>query len=155
MTDDEFTYVVRCRSCRTQFKVQLFESHSKNLFLVDKRDWYCDKCKKSYFSQQTEKLSQAHQEIGFPVLTGTDKMISWAEKIRAELINKVDYLRKSLSFDSDEARQQSDRAFEMFFKEWRKQSTAKWWIDNRRMTVMDISKQVKRLSEPPEGDEGV
>ena len=89
MTDDEFTYVVKCHTCYAKFKVQLFESHEKNLFLVDKRDWYCDKCKKAYFNKQTETLSKAHQDIGFPVLTGTDKMVSWGEKIRAELINKV------------------------------------------------------------------
>jgi len=29
------------------FKVQLFESHEKNMFLVDKKDWYCEKCKKN------------------------------------------------------------------------------------------------------------
>jgi hypothetical protein len=152
MMDDEFTYVVRCHTCHTKFKVELFESHAKNLFLVDKRDWYCDKCKKAYFNEQTEKLSKAHQDMGMPALSGTAKMISWAEKIRAELLNKVDYLRKSLSFDNDEARQQSDRAFEMFFKEWQQNSTAKWWIDNRRMTVMDISKRVKKLGESLEGD---
>ena len=102
MKDDEFTYVVRCHTCHTKFKVQLFESHEKNLFLVDKRDWYCDKCKTAYFSKQTETLSKTHQDMGLPALTGTAKMISWAEKIRAELINKVNYLQKSLSFDRTE-----------------------------------------------------
>ena len=149
MTDDEFTYVVKCHTCYEKFKVQLFESHEKNLFLVDKRDWYCDKCKKAYFSKQTETLSKAHQDIGFPVLTGTDKMVSWGEKIRAELINKVNYLQQSMTFESDEAKQQSDRAFASFFTEWQKQATAKWWIDNRRMTVMDISKQVKKIGRRP------
>jgi len=153
MKDDEFTYVVRCHTCHTKFKVQLFESHAKNLFLVDKRDWYCDKCKKEYFRKQTEELSKAHQDIGFPPLTGTNKMISWAEKIRSELINKADYLQKSLSFDSREARQRSDAAFERFLTEWQARTTAKWWIDNRRMTVMDISKRIKTLSESPEGND--
>jgi len=153
MKDDEFTYEVRCHTCHTKFKVQMFDSHEKNLFLVDKRDWYCDTCKKAYFNKQTETLSKTHQDMGLPALTGTAKMISWAEKIRAELINKVNYLQKSLSFDNEDARQQSDRAFEMFFKEWQHQSTAKWWIDNRRMTVMDISKQVKQLSASLEGDD--
>jgi hypothetical protein len=91
--------------------------------------------------------------MGLPELTGTAKMISWAEKIRAELINKGNYLQKSLSFDNEDARKQSDRAFEMFFQEWQHQSAAKWWIDNRRMTVMDISKQVKALSASLEGDD--
>ncbi|MCG6909727.1 MAG: hypothetical protein LJE94_06325 [Deltaproteobacteria bacterium] len=153
MTIDQFTYDVRCRTCHKKFTVELFESHEKNLFLVDKRDWYCDKCKKAYFSKQTETLSRTNREKGFPPLTGTEKMISWAEKIRAELINKVDYLQKSLAFDSEEARAMSDRAFEAFMAEWQKKTTAKWWIDNRRMTVMDISKRVKALSAPLEGQD--
>ena len=153
MMDDEFTYVVRCSTCHVKFKVQLFDSHEKNLFLVDKRDWYCDKCKTEYFRKQTEELSRTHQEIGFPPLSGTEKMISWAEKIRSELINKADYLKKSLSFDSEDARQRSDAAFERFFIEWHARTSAKWWIDNRKMTVMDISKRIKTLSESPEGND--
>ena len=117
MTEDIYTYEVRCRTCRTMFKVQLFESHENNLFLVDKKDWYCEKCKKEYFSEKTTKLSMAHQAIGFPELNGSSKMVSWAEKIRAELINKVDYLRKSLTFENDDEKELSGKAFGMFFKE--------------------------------------
>lgn len=153
MTDDEFTYEVRCRTCHQKFKVALFESHEKNLFLVDKRDWYCDKCKRAYFSKQTAKLSKAHQEKGFPPLSGTEKMVSWAEKIRAELLNKVDYLQKSLVFDSKEAKAASDRAFDAFMAEWQEKSSAKWWIDNRKTTVMDISKRVRALSDSPGGEQ--
>ena len=153
MKDDEYTYRVRCRTCHAKFKVQLFESHEKNLFLVDNRDWYCDACKQEYFRKQTEALSKAHQDIGFPPLTGTDKMISWAEKIRSELINKADYLKKSLSFDSEDEKRQSAAAFERFFAEWQSRTSAKWWIDNRKMTVMDISKRIKTLSESPEGND--
>ena len=151
MKDDEFTYEVRCRTCHNKFNVQLFESHEKNLFLVDKRDWYCDSCKKDYFRRQTEKLSKANQEKGLPPLTGTQKTISWAEKIRAELVNKLDYLQKSLNFDSDEAKQTSDGAFEAFMAEWHEKTSAKWWIDNRRMTVMDMSKRIKAISEDGQG----
>ena len=147
MVDDFASYNVRCRTCRTIFKVQLFESHEKNLFLVDKKDWYCPKCKKEYFKNQTENLTKAHQAIGFPELSGTPKMISWAVKIRAELINKVDYLKKSLRHANDLEKERSDKAFDMFFKEWQKEKTAKWWIDNRKMTVRDISKRIQELTE--------
>ena len=146
MAEEIYDYDVRCKTCRKKFKTQLFESHGKNLFLVDKKDWYCEKCKKEYFSKQTEQLSKAHQEIGFPPLTGTEKMISWAEKIRAELINKVDYLQKSLTFESEEAKEQSQKSFELFLREWHENKSAKWWIDNRKMTVMDISKRIKAIS---------
>jgi hypothetical protein len=147
MTAENFTYKVRCKTCRTRFEVQLFESHSKNLFLVDKRDWYCEKCKKEFSASQTSKLSQAHQAIGFPELTGTRKMITWAEKIRAELINKVDYLRKSLRIEDEEEKALSEKAFALFFKEWQAETAAKWWIDNRKMTVRNISKRVAELTE--------
>ena len=147
MTEENFTYTVRCKTCRARFKVQLFESHEKNLFLVDKRDWYCDKCKKDYAASQTAKLASAHQKLGFPELTGSRKMINWAEKIRAELINKVNYLKESLRIEDDDEKAVSERAFEQFFGEWRAETTAKWWIDNRRMTVRDISNRVAELSE--------
>jgi len=147
LTKDIYSYDVRCRTCRTVFKVQLFESHEKNLFLVDKKDWYCEKCKKEYFKEQTNKLSGAHQAIGFPKLNGSWKMVSWAEKIRAELIGKVDYLKKSLRFENDYEKELSGKAFDMFFKEWQEQTEAKWWIDHRKMTVRNISKRVAEISE--------
>ncbi len=147
MTEQNFTYSVRCKTCRTRFKVQLFESHEKNLFLVDKRDWYCDKCKKDYAASETEKLSQAHQAIGFPELAGTRKMITWAEKIRAELINKVNYLKESLRIEDEDEKALSEKAFDQFFQEWRGETAAKWWIDNRKMTVRDISRRVGELAD--------
>ena len=147
MTAENFTYTVRCKTCRARFKVQLFESHEKNLFLVDKRDWYCAKCKKSYAASETEKLSRAHQAIGFPELTGTRKMITWAEKIRAELINKVKYLKDSLRIEDEDEKALSEKAFEQFLEDWRGETAAKWWIDNRKMTVRDISRRTAELAD--------
>ena len=146
MTKDIFTYTVKCRTCRTAFEVQLFESHEKNLFLVDRKDWYCEKCKADYFKKQTAALTEAHQAIGFPELEGTGKQVSWAEKIRGELINKVDYLRKSLTFDTVEDETLSHKAFEIFFREWHEEKDAKWWIDQRRMNIRDISKRIEEIT---------
>ena len=151
MTEDIYTYEVKCRTCRTKFKVQLFESHEKNLFLVDKKEWYCEKCKKEYFGKQTAKLVKEHQSIGFPELEGTWKMVSWGEKIRGELINKADYLRKSLKFENDDQQELFEKAFDMFLKEWQEKTQAKWWIDHRKMTVRDISKRVEEISESIKG----
>lgn len=147
MSEDNFTYDVRCKTCRTVFKVQLFESHEKNLFLVDKKDWYCAACRKEFGRQQTAKLSQAHQEMGLPELTGSAKMLTWAEKIRAELINKVNYLKQSLKHDTASEKELSDKAFTLFFEEWQTQTQAKWWIDNRKMTVRDISMRLAQISD--------
>ncbi|MCD6586708.1 MAG: hypothetical protein J7K96_13200 [Desulfobacteraceae bacterium] len=147
MTDDINTYDVKCRTCRASFKVQLFDSHEKNLFVADKKDWHCEKCKKEYFKKQTSELSKVHKEIGFQELEGTEKMISWAEKIRSELINKVNYLKESLTFKDDNAKAMSNKAFEKFFTQWHTKTEAKWWIDNRRMTVRDISNQIAKILE--------
>jgi hypothetical protein len=147
MPEEIYSYDVRCRTCHTLFKVQLFESHEKNLFLADKKDWYCEKCKKEYFSKQTEKLTRAQQAIGLPELQGSQKMVSWAVKIRAELMNKADYLKKSLKFENDDERDLSGKAFERFFKEWQGKKDAKWWIDRRKMSVQAISKRIEEISE--------
>ena len=147
MPEDIYSYDVRCRTCHTLFKVQLFENHEKNLFLADKKDWYCEKCKKEYFSKQTEKLIRAQQAIGFPELKGSQKMVSWAVKIRADLMNKADYLKKSLKFENDDERELSEKAFERFFEEWHEKTDAKWWIDRRKMSVQAISKRVEEISE--------
>ena len=147
MPEEIYSYDVRCRTCHTLFKVQLFESHEKNLFLVDKKDWYCEKCKKEYFSKQTEKLTRAQQAIGFPELKGSQKMVSWAVKIRADLMNKADYLKKNLKFENDDERELSEKAFERFFEEWHEKTDAKWWIDRRKMSVQAISKRVEEISE--------
>jgi len=147
MTKDHFTYAVRCKTCRTRFKVQLFDSHERNLFLVDKKDWYCDACKKEYARQQTAKLSQAHQSIGLPPLTGTPKMLTWAEKIRAELINKANYLKENTTYADANAKSIADKAYERFFAEWQTQTTAKWWIDHRKMTVKDMAERIAALSD--------
>lgn len=145
MTQETCEYDVRCKTCFEKFKVPLFDSHEKNLWLVDNKDWYCEPCKAEYFEKQTSELTQSHAKIGFPELAGTVKQISWAVKIRAELINKVDFLKQSLTFNDDAQKRESDLAFDQFLQEWQEETKAKWWIDNRRITVRNISDRVKEI----------
>jgi len=147
MTDDTYSYDVKCKTCRKKFTVQLFDSHEKNLFLVDNKYWFCDACKKEYSKKQTEKMTGEHQTLGFPGLDGTPKMVSWAVKIRGEMINKANYLKQSLTFGSDDEKVLSDGAFELLFKEWQGRTEAKWWIDNRKMNVRDISKRIEEIKD--------
>jgi hypothetical protein len=147
MSEKNNDYEVRCNTCYKKFTIQLFESHDKNLWLVDKKDWYCETCKNEYFEKQTSKLTKTHAKIGFPELNGTPQRISWAEKIRAELINKVDFFKKSLGFNDDQEKERSDLAFDLFLQQWQKETDAKWWIDNRNTTVRDISQEIKKIIE--------
>ncbi len=144
MTKENYDYDVRCKTCYKKFTTQLFENHEKNLWLVSNKDWYCETCKTEYFEKQTSELAKSHAKIGFPMLVGTPKRISWAEKIRAELINKVNFLKESLTFNDD--KEVSDHAFNLFLQEWQEKTDAKWWIDNRKITVMNISERIKKLA---------
>lgn len=145
MNDATYDYKVRCRTCRKKFTVQLFDTHERNLFLVDKKTWFCDACKKQYFKEQTAKQTASQKEGGFPELEGSAKRISWAVKIRGELINKANYLQSSLTFGDKDAKVLSDRAFDQFFKEWQDINQAKWWIDHRNMNVRDISIRIEEI----------
>ncbi|MBT6337799.1 MAG: hypothetical protein HOJ48_00735 [Desulfobacula sp.] len=147
MTQHSCDYKVRCKSCFNKFSVQMYDSHEKCLWLVDNKDWYCDSCKKEYFDKKTATLSKASTSLGFPQLIGTPKRIAWAEKIRAELISKVNYLNLSLSHKDEDAKELSDKAFLLFFQEWQKETDAKWWIDNRTTNVRDISIQIKEITD--------
>ncbi len=148
MSKEIYDYKVRCKTCYEKFTTQLFESHEKNLWLVDKKDWYCETCKAEHFEKQASELAKSHAKIGFCELVGTPKRVSWAEKIRAELINKVNFLKDSLVFKDDTEKETSDMAFNLFLQEWQEITDAKWWIDNKKTTVRDISNKIKQLSNP-------
>lgn len=145
MAEDIFDYTVRCKTCKKKFTVQLFDSHEKNLFMVDKKEWFCDSCKNNYLKAKTEKKAEEQKKIGFSLLTGTPKTISWGTDIRAQMINKANYLKNSLSFENDSEQTFSDKAFEIFFQEWQEHTDAKWWIDNRKMNVRDISLRLEEI----------
>ncbi len=69
MSQETYDYDVKCKTCRKTFKVQLFDSHEKNLFIVDKKDWFCEKCKKDFFQAETDKRNLEQEAIGFSELT--------------------------------------------------------------------------------------
>jgi len=145
MSEQSCDYKVRCKSCFNKFTVQMYDSPEKCLWLIDNKDWYCDSCRKEYLDKKTAALSKANASLGFPPLTGTPKRIAWAEKIRAELINKANYLNQGLNHDDEAEKALSDKAFLLFFQEWEKETDAIWWIDNRTTNVRDISIRIKEI----------
>ncbi|MBL6996734.1 hypothetical protein [Desulfobacula sp.] len=40
----------------------------------------------------------------------------------------------------------SDLAFNLFLQEWQEKIDAKWWIDNRKTTVRNISDRIQKLA---------
>jgi hypothetical protein len=146
MADDiVFDYDVKCRTCSAKFKVQMFDTHERNLYLVDNKYWFCNKCKKDYFSKETLKFQESNTVKGFGPLEGVEKSISWAEKIRFEMINKFELLKQTITYKSDEEKEIYEKAFDIFLKEWFVISDPKWWIEKKRMNVRDITLRVEEI----------
>lgn len=78
-----------------------------------RRDWLSTKvCPACYRAGPTPEMVEATK--GWPVLTGTPKMVAWAEKIRAEKV------LRAKARDDDK-----------LLKAYRSVVDAGWWIDNR------------------------
>lgn len=73
----------------------------------------CEECLKKKFQQENAKAIEKSSEYGFPELSGTEKQVSWANKIRIDLYE----LCKREKADIDD----------IILNE----ITAKFWIDNR------------------------
>ncbi|MCP3925671.1 MAG: hypothetical protein GY714_24145 [Desulfobacterales bacterium] len=148
MTEDiVFDYDVKCRTCNQKFKVQMFDSHDRNLYLVDNKHWFCDKCKKDFFSKQTAELQEKNTLKGFLELEGSDKSISWAEKLRSEMMNKFEIYKQTVTHQSDEDKELFEKANEIFLSEWFATKDAKWWIDNKKMNVRDMRLKIEFIIE--------
>jgi hypothetical protein len=101
----------------------------------------CLACKRS--QEATQALDQANQD-GLPELTGTEKQIAWALKIRSEKLASLrDYRANMLK--RAQAANVSDRAltealdqFDACDNQIRQQAHAPWWIDRRDNTTQEL-----------------
>jgi hypothetical protein len=83
-------------------------------------DWLSKKpCYACFLAQQEANI--AEMTVGWPALTGTDKQIGWASKIRAAKIQ--------LAAAADSG--MGDTRSSLLALSYRDQAAAKWWIDNR------------------------
>lgn len=75
----------------------------------------------------------------YPTLTGSEKQIAWAEKIRKEKMESLDERFNGLGKNSpkNEKEEKMLADMEMHFIN---QISAAWWIDNRFMTSQDMCK---------------
>ncbi|MEE7625400.1 hypothetical protein V3O24_04440 [Methylobacter sp. Wu8] len=121
----------------------------------------CEDCKQNQRDQAAVKAADQNAAIGLPALTGSDKQIAWAEKLRAE---KLDTITKALSGDMPRLhidaywgtsgwRQEAiaiDDANTSYAVELLKQQTrASWWIDQRESKIGFILRDLF-VAHPPE-----
>jgi hypothetical protein len=159
--------------------------HTATLQLFGKsrdRQWHIDKaeqdiCSDCWKAKQIEADKQAAEQnaaIGLPALTGTEKQILWAEKIRADKLAMLDkipgmaayevdaywtwhHLRDAISKDDEKAiSAQCESRADLFrvaiqlpimqksLALLREQTKASWWIDNRDTKLSAILAELLR-----------
>lgn len=86
-------------------------------------------CKECYQAQKLAERKAYNEAEGLPELTGTERQVAWADKIRYELHKKIKNVLNV--YYEDEGKSE--------FMGWLKgQSEAKFWIDNRDKDASEI-----------------
>lgn len=94
-------------------------------------------CSECYKKEQTEKREKAMSESGLPELTGSEKQIEWATKIRFEKYETSKGYTKNMTPKGAEI---YDRLFGM--------TEAKFWIDNRDEGFRELVKVIMDMAPP-------
>lgn len=82
-------------------------------------------------------------------LQGTEKQVAWAEKIRAEQINSLEFSLKEFKANVEtakfkEAPMQIISKIELSLEEIKTKDSAKWWIDNRNIARHLVEKTMHK-----------
>ncbi|GEO26855.1 hypothetical protein AAC03nite_26400 [Alicyclobacillus acidoterrestris] len=111
-------------SCGHQNEVVLFGPEKER---DRKLQWYRESglCPHCYKAKQATEVAFASE--GLPTLTGTDKQVQWAKKIRVDAIN---YVRNKVS-RANNTQEQKDEVIKVFLELCHSKTDSKWWIDNR------------------------
>lgn len=102
-------------SCSHEGRVNIIGKSSER---QRKADWYfahsiCEECRQKAFEKEKEEAAQKAKDFDFPVLSGTEKQVEWANAIR---VSFYEYFQsKNISVDDVITKEQD----------------ARFWIDNR------------------------
>lgn len=99
----------------------------------------CPDCEREIYEEEAEELAQKASANGLPKLRGSEKQITWAEHIRAELLESmeksVEEARECVNgLDEGEEKDRCIkllRIFEQILIQVRNETSAAWWIDKR------------------------
>lgn len=100
-----------------------------------KADWkFSRPCPECAAKERKENEEKVKEEYGFPDLTGTEKKVAWATEIRnnfyRRIIEETDAGRP-FKVNSLQITIEKDKAFEVIDFVVERETTAKFWIDNR------------------------
>lgn len=139
-----------CRKCGEEFEKIMYAGKCRDA--ESKARWaegYFDLCPDCEKIEEQEKLEAKEKELELPDLTGSEKQIAWARKIRIEKIREVaDYLenehntlkRITEAIEAGDERYTSDKLDEVIeevdildrcYELLIGQTESRFWIDNR------------------------
>jgi hypothetical protein len=127
-----------CESCGQKYSRQTYTvtaAKSSKEFWRSKQDTTFGTCPECYKKEQEEKRQNKMVKSGLLELSGSEKQISWALKIRLEKYEASERYVKVLKSKGIEV---YDRLFAI--------TEAKFWIDNRNSNFEDLMKLVAAMA---------
>lgn len=138
-------YDVECPVCGAGYEVQLYGKGSDREWRLENWDWTCDECKEKARQEENAKAAAANVAAGLPALTGTEKMIAWAEMIRKQKLATLDEEigQRPITPDVDKPR------LELAIANLKNRTAARWWIDNRDTRILLLLRDEYQATEKP------
>lgn len=111
----------------------------------------CDDCRHQQLIEADKVAAEQNAAAGLPELTGTEKQVLWAEKIRAEKLDAIKQAKSGLLAQLEIWALYGDEGnllpldhnhFAHARNMLKQQTSASWWIDNRSVKVGVLLKNV-------------
>jgi hypothetical protein len=120
------------RSCGHSEVVELFGREKERQWRLQNVETQklCRECYRAQLNAKNAEAAREAEEMGLPALTGTEKQVSWAEKIRLDAYNRFMKL-------AEESEEPPVRALEIMDHLLKTRSKASWWIDHRSIASSD------------------
>lgn len=131
---------VKCSKCGESYSVQMYGPRKTREWKINSWRGICDDCKEA----ERENLIEKNKSGDMPELTGSEKQIAWAMKIRAEFINYADKIDEDEIEDilddcKDDHNLSADPGLvDAALAEIMETPEAHWWIDSRNDLDSDI-----------------
>ncbi len=138
-------YDVECPVCGTSYRVDLVGPHRDREWRLENWDWTCDECKEMARQEENAKAAAANAAAGLPALTGSEKMVAWAEMIRKQ---KLATLEEEMSRRDLNTAPDKDRLLAAVAN-LKGRTSSRWWIDNRDAHIMGLLRDEYQVTEKP------
>jgi hypothetical protein len=134
------------RSCGHDEVVNLIGPHKNREWRLENVEPHklCYECYQRELAEKREKdnveAAEAAKDMKLPVLTGSEKQITWAETLRQQLISRIEqeiYVErdKTISMEAIEALESIKNT----------RTEARWWIDHRHLNGSGWSYEIETL----------